>query len=405
MADETNIVSQNQPSVDPPESPVNAETQQTNTNTSATVENASESQQTADNGNAQDLGYFSDTDGKGGFRLVEKEDGKRVLEYVRNEEPAEESNAEEQEEETEPTADGGEELPQTVTETAEQVSEELNAIPEPYSIDELAQAIATGNIDERRIPEEQKQQYANWKINNAVKEYNAARQAEYNRQQQELAKQQLTPEQQAAQMREFMANVERAASERAAQDAGLTEEDISNLDLLDDDDERKLNFKAMKEWRRSEIMNTLQQKYNQENVARQQQAAIYKSITDFTAEQKAKEPNFDAINVMMATRVEELSYKKAKEIVPVLEALKAGTITEAQTVALRDYYEDTRKAYYAKKNNLSTKPKAVKQPPVVEKPGTGAQLKQQYKPDYGALRKANSRERIEWMKQFLGMQQ
>lgn len=405
MADETNIVSQNQSPVSTPEPPVSVETQVTNTNTSAGTENAAESQQTSNSGNEQNLGSFAEGDGSGSYRLVQKEDGKRVLEFVPKEKPVEE------------TADGGEqveEVPaetenneqqQTVTETAEQIDEELSAAPEPYSMEELTAAIASGNIDDRRVPEEHKQQVAQIRIQQAVQQYNQQQEAMRQAQQRQLEQQQLTPEQQAAQMREFMANVEKAAAERAAQDAGLKPEEIDNIDLLDDDDERKLNFKALKEWRRSEIMNTLQQKYNQENVARQQQAAIYKSITDFTAEQKAKEPNFDAINKMMETRIDELSHKKAKEIEPVIEALRNGTITEAQTVKLREYYEDTRKAYYAKKNNLSTKPKVVPKPPVVEKPGAGVEVKQTYQPDYNALRKASGRERIVWMRDFLLNQQ
>lgn len=381
MADETNNISQNQPSVNAPESSVNAEPQAANTNTSVNTENASEGQQTSDSGTS--------------YRLVEK-DGQRVLEMVENKPPAEE-NVQAGQTDDEST---GEESP-TVTETAEQIGEELNSEPVPYTIDELAQAISAGQVDDRRVPEAHRAQYESWRLNQAVKDYNAQRQAEYQRQQQELEKQKLTPEQQQAQMKEFLRNVEEEASKRAAQDAGLSMDEVSNIDLLDDDDERKIAFKMAKEWRRAEINQNLQQKYLEENTKRQQQAAIYQSINDFTAQAKASEPHFDEINKLMGTRVNDLSYKRAMEIVPVLQALQAGTITEAQTVKLRDYYEDTRKAFYASKNNLSTKPKAVKQPPVVEKPGTGAQLKQEYKPDYEALRNAGARGRIDWMREYL----
>lgn len=393
MADETNIVSQNQPTVNAPESSVNAEPQMVNANTSVNTENAPEGQQTHDSGTS--------------YRLVEK-DGQRVLEIVDNQPSVEESQQNEPTSDTQPAenTEGGEEQPTeptepTVTETAKQVGQELNTEPTPYTIDELAMAISTGQVDERRVPEAHKAQYESWRLNQAVKEYNAQRQAEYQRQQAALAAQQLTPEQQQAQMKEFLRNVEEEASRRAAQDAGLTDDEVSNLELLDDDDERKINYKLAKNWRRAEINQMLQQKYFEENAKRQQQAAIYKSITDFTEQAKTSEPHFDEINKLMATRVNDLSYKKAVEIVPVLQALQAGNITEAQTVKLREYYEDTRKAFYASKNNLSTKPKAVKQPPVVEKAGTGTQLKQTYKPDYNALRQADGRGRIDWLREYL----
>ena len=385
MADETNIVSPNQPTVDAPETPTNVETQAPNINASVEAKNASEGEQTHDS-NTQ-------------YRLVEK-DGQRVLEVV-NGKPAEDTPQEnELSSESEPAESTEEPTEPTVTETAQQVGEELNTEPAPYSIGELAQAIATGQVDERRVPKSHKAQYENWRLNQAVKEYNAQRQAEHQRQQQALAAQQLTPEQQQAQMQEFLKNVDVEASKRAAVDAGLSPDEVENLDLMDDDDDRKITYKMAKEWRRAEINQALQRKYNEELNRRQQQAAIYQSINDFTVQAQTSEPHFDEINKLMATRVNDLSYKRAVEIVPVLQALQNGTITEAQTAKLRDYYEDTRKAFYASKNNLSTKPKVVKQPPVVEKPGTGEQLKSTYKPDYNALRNSDSRGRINWLREY-----
>lgn len=411
MAEEMNVSSQNKPKIDAPASPVSVETEVANTNTSAEAKNASESQQTPDSGNQQSVASFRDEKSAGSYHLVEKAGGQRVLEFIADEK-AEDANAQEEKNgEVKDAETAGEETASSdeqpkVTETATQAGETLSQEPAPYTLDELTAAISAGNIDDGRVPAEYQQQVANIKIQQAMQRYNQQQEASRKEQKQQLARQELTPEQQAAQMQEFLKNVDQEAAKRAAQDAGLSAEEVENLELMDDDDDKKINFKLAKEWRRSEIYQSLQRKYNEENTRRQQQAAIYQSINDFTAEARTKEPNFDAIDRLMTSRIKNLSYEKGVEIVPVLQALQAGTITEEQTVKLREYYEDTRKAYYASKNKLSTTPKPAPKPPVVEKPGNGVETKKAYKPDYQALSKAGARGRIEWMKEYLrNMQQ
>ena len=76
----------------------------------------------------------------------------------------------------------------------------------------------------------------------------------------------------------------------------------------------------------------------------------------------------------MASRVNELPYREAVKLVPVLERLKNGTVTRADLPILGQFYKDTRMEYYAKKNEVGRAPAAVRKPPAVEQPGNGGKV-------------------------------
>lgn len=389
---ETNGFSQNQPSVDTQTSPQSYENTTTNTNTSTTTENRSESQQTHESGNGAEIAAGRSSDGKGSYVLVEGSNGKRTLLYRPSEfEPqkADSDNKPQEENFRQPT----------ITSEAQQIGEQFKQTPQTYTLNELSNAIATGDVDERRVPEQYQQQYANWKINQAIQNYNAAQQAQVEQRQQ--LERQLSPEEQRSQMREFYNNLEVEASKRAAADVGFTEEDVDNIDLMDENDESLINYKLAKEWRKNELIQNIQQRYANEAANRERQAKIYQGISNFAAEQKSKEPNFDAIDKFMTQRIEELPYKQAKQIQPVFEAFRNGTITEEQTIMLRNYYEDTRRAYYAKTSGLSTTPRRAPRPPQVENAGDGRTIENLYRPNYSALAQSDIRGRRAWLAEYI----
>lgn len=390
---EDNVAQQTvQQPIEPLESAQNVVNNSAGVDAGSATENPSEGQQSAESSR-----FEEDT---GSYQLVVDPNGNRSLKFVeKSNEPAEEGAAEENENaETPEDADSG---IAPVDETAANVSQQLNREPGPYTLDELTAAVANGNIDESRVPDEYKQQVATIRIQQAQAAYNAQAEAARQRQQEALAQQQLTPEQQREQQRVFLQNLEQEASQRAAQDAGLTADELQNLDLLDDDDPRLINYKLAKQWHREDITRTLQNKYNEENTARQRQTTIYQGINAFIADAKKSEPNFDAIDQFMTNRVANLPYKEASRLIPIFNAFKNGSITESQAVELRMYYERSRKDYYAAKNNLSTKPRRVATPPVTERPGNGETVQKKYVPDYNALRNGNNRDRIQWIADFL----
>lgn len=395
---QTNTISTSQPNVDSVESSQSALNAPVNTNTNVNTENRSEGLQTRESGNQQIIAAAKNSEGTQGYVLVKGEDGKTHLkpsplpEQPKNEGAAQEPN----------TFDTDGNQPK-LTDAPQQIGQQFNQQLPAYTLDEFSNAIATGHVDEKRVPQEYQRQYADWKINQAVQAHNAQQKAIA---QQEAARRaeieaQMNPETRQEQMREFLTGLDKEADARARQDAGLSEEDIENLDLMDDDDPKLINYKLAKEWHRQDLMAKMQNRYADEQAQRQRQEAVYAGINQFTEEQRAKEPNFDAIDRMLLTRVNDLTYKQAQVIVPVLQALQNGTINEAQTEILRNYYEDTRKMFYMQKNGLDTTPKAVNRPPTVERAGDGRDIKSVYVPDYSALAKSDVRGRRAWLAEFI----
>lgn len=395
---QTNTISISQPNVDSVESSQSVSNAPANTNTSVNTENRSESPQTRESGNQQIIAAAKNSEGTQGYVLVKGEDGKTHLkpspltEAPKNEGTPQEPN----------TFDADANQPK-LTDVPQQIGQQFNQQLPAYTLDEFSNAIATGYVDEKRVPQEYQRQYADWKIGQAVQAHNAQQRAIA---QQEAARRaeieaQMNPETRQEQMREFLTGLDKEADARAQQDAGLSEEDVENLDLMDDDDPKLINYKLAKEWHRQDLMAKMQSRYADEQAQRQRQEAVYAGINQFTEEQRAKEPNFDAIDRMLLTRVNDLTYKQAQVVVPVLQALQNGTINEAQTEILRSYYEDTRKLFYMQKNGLGTTPRAVNRPPTVERAGDGRDVNSVYVPDYSALAKSDVRGRRAWLAEFI----
>lgn len=380
------------------------ETYDASTNTGAGEESSVEANRepSSDGESDNDLGGMRFEGDTGRYQLVEDANGKRSLKFVPDDNSANDETGNEPSEGETGEPDVGEE---TVSNIAEQAYEQMQQPVEKYSLEELTAAISAGNIDERRVPDEYRAQVASIKIQQAQAQYNAQVEAKKKQEQELLAQQQLSPEQQRAQQQQFLMNLEQEASMRAAHDAGLSNDELENISLMDDDDPRVINYKLAKQWHRDDIVRTLQNKYAEESAARQKRAEVYGGINEFVTEAKRTEPNFDAIDKFMVQRVNELPYKEASELIPIFDALNKGTITEPQAVKLRMYYERSRKEYYARKNKLSTTPKRAARPPVTERAGDGATVTKKYVPDYQALRNATQRERVQWMANFLKQNQ
>lgn len=281
---------------------------------------------------------------------------------------------------------------------AEQAAQNANAVPNKYTLDEFSAAIASGNVDGDRVPEEYTQQYANFKIQQAMQAYNEQRQAV--EQQKAQVEKQLSPEEQKQAVKDFYARLDAEAKERALKDMELSAEQLEELEF--EDEAGHMAYKAAYDWHRQQLIAEVQQKVAQESAQKQAQQAIYQGIMSFVQEARAKEPNFNAIDQIMQTRYKTLPYEQGRAAEDAINALRAGNITEAQTETLRKYYEDVRREYYAEKNKLSTTPKAAPKPPVVETAGTGNQIPKDNTPDYGALRNATSiRDRKAWLSNFL----
>lgn len=339
---------------------------------------------------AEDNIVASANTGDGKRFVIEKDPvtGKRTVKKI-DAEPVAAQNTEpvtEPEPATSPTA-----------ELIDKAASEVGATPEPYDLNEFSAALAAGDVDERRVPQEYQKQYTEFRIAQAVEAYKE-KQAEEARQKEQLQKQ-LSPEEQAKAMQEFYKKLNADAKARALKDFGLTEEQYDGMEFGDEKQEAAIN--AAIEWHRQQLIGNIQQRANAENVARQQQQARYKDIVDFVADAKAKEPHFNAIDQMMQERFKTLPYAEGRKVEEAITALKNGTITDQQAVTMREYYEATRKEYYAKRNNLSSTPKPAAKPPVVERPGEGRELPRETSFDYAALRNGSIKEKRQWIARFM----
>lgn len=227
---------------------------------------------------------------------------------------------------------------------------------------ELMQAIQSGQVDERRIPMEQAFAYANYK-----------------QQLMQQAMQQQQPEQVQPQQEEsridFFNKIDELARAAALRDIGLSEEQMATAEYSDDDDivNRAAQYETSMAWHRNAIMAQVQAEQER---AMQQQAQVrqlYGDIDNKVAEYRKTEPAFEQINVMMNNYYTELPYNEAVKYATAIQAYQQGNISVQQAQALQEYYDKTRVAYYAKKNNLGTLNNPSPRIPKVERPGSSTQ--------------------------------
>ena len=259
--------------------------------------------------------------------------------------------------------------------------------PSAYTPQELTVALQLGNVDETRIPAQFQQQYETYK---------QAKTAAAQPQPQEQTPPAPTAEQERAKQMEFYRKVDELADKNAMQELNITQEDLDNAEYSDDQELlNKVNaYKVAKDWHKNNIISQVQARTmqaEQEQAQKQAQTqAVYGTIANFVNETRAKEPNFDKIDIYMNTRYKTLPFEEGQKVAVVLDALRNRTLTEAQLPILEKYYNDTRLDFYAQNNNISTTPQQVARPAVVETPGGGgsstpAQI------DYSELRNADFR--------------
>ena len=329
----------------------------------------------------------------GGLEIVidEKTGRKLVRNVAVQEKPAAEEDATPAETQNEPPA---EEKPQGLTNTpiADQSGSKTNVVQ--YTPQEFTLALQLGSVDESRIPAAYMPQYNQIKAQQQVIQQQQQQQAQGTEQDQQQVEAQVKNS-----MKDFYLKINNAAKDKAMTDAGFaSDEEIEMAEYSNEpEDQEKLTvYKNALDWHKGQLMAEVQRRANEKAVVKEQQASLYRDIVNFTNDAKTKEVNFDAIDVMMQTHYKTFAYEQAKPIAETLEAFANGTITAEQCKVMEKYYNDTRIAYYAQKNNLSTKP--VAKPPIVEKPGTGQTVPS--KTDFKELRGLSPRERQVWMKNY-----
>jgi len=275
--------------------------------------------------------------------------------------------------------------------------------PIEYTPQDFAIAMQMNMVDENRIPAAYRQQYAELKVRKemAAAQSNTAVNGE----------QQLSQGQQAVNnqpdMTAFYAKVDGLAKDKALKDVGLTAEELAAAEYTDDESiaEKLNNYKTAVQWHKNDIIiqvqNSIRAKEQQAAQQNVMQQTIYRDIGNYVKDLSAKEPNFDKIDIYMASRYKSLPYEQAKTIADTIAAYQNKTITPEGCEILKKYYEDTRLDFYAQNNNLKTAPTPAAKPQVVEQPGTGAASVPE-KIDFSELAKADNRGKDAFLTKIFG---
>ena len=275
--------------------------------------------------------------------------------------------------------------------------------PTEYTPQDFAIAMQMNMVDESRVPAAYRQQYAELKVRKemaAAQSNTAANGDEQSPQGQQSANKQ--PD-----MTAFYAKVDGIAKEKALKDVGLTAEELAAGEYTDDETiaEKLNNYKTAVQWHKNDIIiqvqNSIKAKEQQAVQQNAMQQTIYSDIGNYVKDLSAKEPNFEKIDIYMASRYKSLPYEQAKTIADTIAAYQNKTITPEGCEILKKYYEDTRLDFYAQNNNLKTAPTPAAKPQVVEQPGTGAASVPE-KIDFSELAKADNRGKEAFLAKIFG---
>lgn len=263
-------------------------------------------------------------------------------------------------------------------------------VPEQYTAQELIEAVQSGAVDEARIPNEFKLQYATYK--QQLMQQQAQQQAP-------PAKESPAPEQPQSDLKEVYRQLSAAALKNTLAELGMTEEDYEALSYNDDPQVKSI-FEVAYQANLQRLLAKSHEIYAQEQAQRNEKKAIYEEVNSFVQTARQTEHNFDAIDRLMLTRYKTMPYEKAEMIAKAIDSLKNGTITREQLPILETYYKETREAYYAQKNGVSTTPvkKNATKPPVVESAGSGAEVPEVF--DFSKMRAMNRKEREAYLGNF-----
>lgn len=124
---------------------------------------------------------------------------------------------------------------------------------EPYTLDELNTAIAQGNVNESRIPQQYQLQYAQYQ------QEQARRQQQYQQQQQALQMQ--AQQQQLEQQKRMFADIDKAATDQAMKALGITQDDIDTAEYSDDDavKQKVAHFNTAKSYYKEQLIGAIKQ--------------------------------------------------------------------------------------------------------------------------------------------------
>ena len=245
------------------------------------------------------------------------------------------------------------EVPQESNEPAANPPQENPTEPavQPYeNMEQVVQAAGAGNLDPARLTQEQQQSII------ALQQ-----------RQQFMAQQQAAAEQARQQAFSQLAVQAKAA---AMQELGISDDDLTNADFMEDGAEKKAKFEALYNKKLLEG----QYNYIQNEVVQQQRMEAYNQgineIQSFCADERVKNPHFQQTIQLMETAKNTMPYNVASKIFAAEHNIQNGVLTPNDIATFRQYYDYCKKLAYQNAANVTTKPKPTASVPNVERAGT-----------------------------------
>lgn len=255
----------------------------------------------------------------------------------------------------EPTEEVPQEEP-TVEETTEPQEQEQKF----YTDSEFLEAYGKGVVNPAMVTPEQQAQ-----ITAARQKEMAYQQAAFERQRAE----QIRNEQLATARKQNLGRIAAEARLLALQQAGLTEDDLNNLDYVEGGEEKKRAF----EMAYSNNFSNLFYNMAEQEVRMKQQyetnAASMQEISVFCEQERVSEPHFLEILELMNTARNTMPYEKAVKIIQSEQNLSNQCCTQQDLATIREYYDECKKMIYQQSAQVSKVPKRTAVPNV-EKSGT-----------------------------------
>ena len=288
----------------------------------------------------------------------------------------------------------------TPDEAAQSPAEDVQnpASPPAYTSDEFLQAMTLGQVDESRIPDALKANYIALCQQRQIAAMQAQQQAAM--QQQAAAMQQPSQEAQPApDMTAMYRRMREVAEAKARADLGLSASDIEGVEYGEDEEAQKKveAYRVAVEMNLQQLARSVDEHQRQMVAAQQESQQAMAQIVPLYQQFAATEPHFAEIDQMMIGHYRRMPYADAVKVEAAMRRLAQGAPTRADVPVLKEYYDKTRKAFYAKRQGVPTTPvpampPARAQPPKVEGAGrvTAAPAKEV---DWRAMRTMNVRER------------
>lgn len=284
--------------------------------------------------------------------------------------------------------------------TAQPPAEDVQspAAPSAYTSDEFLQAMTLGQVDESRIPDALKANYIALCQQRQIAAMQAQQQAAM--QQQAAAMQQPSQETQPApDMTAMYRRMREVAEAKARADLGLSASDIEGVEYGEDEEAQKKveAYRVAVEMNIQQLARSIDEHQRQMVAEQQESQQAMAQIVPLYQQFAATEPHFAEIDQMMIGHYRHMAYADAVKVEAAMRRLAQGAPTRADVPVLKEYYDKTRKAFYAKRQGVPTTPvpampPARAQPPKVEGAGrvTAAPAKEV---DWRAMRTMDARER------------